>query len=219
MKALQRIQINPENAILIIVDMENEFCKAGGKLYTETSARIMPEVISAIQGLAERTRRAGIPIIYIQSVRTLQEPEFTVFGMEPHLELGTWSAEIVDELRPNEGDVVVQKFSHDPFYKPDLDLVLQRLVPDPTRYYAVVTGGAINVCVYHTVMGFHLRSYWTVVPVDSVYYLSDSGNQRALEQFSEHAPYPNIFLSRSDLIEVSPVPAAARPVPMPAESV
>lgn len=218
MKALQSIQINRENAILVIVDMENEFCKPGGKLYTETSARIMSGVISAIHGLAERARGAGIPIIYIQSVRTLQEPEFTVFGVEPVLKLGTWPAEIVEELEPQKGDIVVQKFSHDPFYKPNLDQVLQRLVPDPTWCCAVVTGGAINVCVYHTVMGFHLRNYWTAVPVDSVYYMSDSGNQRALEQFSDSGPYPNIFLSRSDLIEVSSVPAAARPAPMPAES-
>ena len=216
MKALQSIQINRENAILVIVDMENEFCKPGGNLYTETSARIMPGVISAIHGLAERARSAGIPIIYIQGVRTLQEPEFTVFGMEPHIKLGTWAIEIVEELRPHQENIVVQKFCHDPFYQPDLDRVLQKLVGDPTRCCAVVTGGAIDVCAYHTVMGFHLRYYWTVVPVDSVYYLSDPDIERALEQFS-HLAYPNIFLSRSDLIEVSQVPALARPAPMPAE--
>ena len=214
MKSLQNIYINPGNSILIIVDMENEFCKPGGKVYYEASARIMLGVISAIQGLAGRSRSVGIPIIYIQSVRTLREPEFTVFGGEPKLEIGSWAVEIVDELKPHQKDIVVQKFSHDPFYKIDLDKVLQKLVPDPTKYYAVVTGGSINVCVYHAVMGFYLRNYWTVVPVDSVYYLSDSGNQRALEQFSERA-YPNVFLSRSDLIEVSHVPAAARPAPIP----
>ena len=216
MKGLQSIQINRENAILVIVDMENEFCKPGGKLYSETSARIMPGVISAIHGLAERVRSAGIPIIYIQSARTLQEPEFTVFGTEPVLKLETWAAEIVEELEPQKGDIIVRKFSHDPFYKPDLDRVLQNLVRDPTWCYAVVTGGAINVCAYHTVMGFYLRNYWTVVPVDSVYYLGDPDNQRALEQFS-HLAYPNVFLSRSDLIEVSQVPTVARPAPMPAE--
>jgi len=203
MKPLQSFHISPQNAILIIVDVQNEFAKPGGKLGSEVSARIMPGVISAIQGLAQRARTTGIPIIYIQSVRTLEEAEFTVFGREPHLELGTWAAEIVDELKPREGDIVVQKFSHDPFFRKDLDEVLGRLVPDPTKYYAVVTGGAINVCVYHTVMGFYLRNYWTVVPVDCVYYITREANERALEQFSEQRPYPNVFLSRSDLIEIS----------------
>ncbi len=203
MKPLQNFHINRQNAILIIVDVQNEFAKPGGKLGSEVSARIMPGVISAIQGLAGQARTAGIPIIYIQSVRTLKEAEFTVFGREPHLELGTWATEIVDELKPHEGDTVVQKFSHDPFFRKDLDEVLQKLVPEPTKYYAVVTGGAINVCVYHTVMGFHLRNYWTVVPVDCVYYINDAAYERALGQFSEERPYPNVLLSRSDLIEIS----------------
>ena len=124
MKPLQNFHISPQNAILIIVDVQNEFAKPGGKLGSEVSARIMPGVISAIQGLAQRARTAGIPIIYIQSVRTLEEAEFTVFGREPHLELGTWAAEIVDELKPREGDIVIQKFSHDPFFRKDLDEVL-----------------------------------------------------------------------------------------------
>lgn len=214
MKALQRIYTNPENAILVIVDVQNEFCKPSGNYYNETLARIVPEVISSINGLAERSRNAGIPIIYIQSVRTLQEPYFTVFGREPHLELGTWAAEIVDELKPHEEEPVIQKFCHDPFYQTDLDQVLERLVPDPTKYYAVVTGGAINVCLYHAVMGFHLRNYWTVVPVDGVFYRTDSAKRIALQQFSHNA-YPNVFLSRSDLIEVSQVPAVAHPMPIP----
>jgi nicotinamidase-related amidase len=212
-QALQTIQINPGNAILVIVDMENEFCKPGGKRYSDTGGRIMPGVISAIGELAERCRHAGIPVIYVQSVRSHEEPEFTVFGHEPILKAGTWATEIVEELKPQDGDTIIQKFSHDPFYKPGLDRVLQKLVADPTRYYAVVTGGGLNVCVYHTVLGFHLRDYWTVVLVDSVYYRLDSGKEWALKQFSMGA-YPNVLLSRSDLIEVSHVPAAVQPTPM-----
>lgn len=214
MKELQNISINPENTILVVVDMENGFCKPGGWRYSEMSARIVPGVISAIQGLVARAHSAGIPVIYIQSVRTLKEPEFTVFGREPHLEVGTWAAEIVEELKPEKRDIIVQKFSHDPFYKPDLDRVLKRLVSGSAAYYAIVTGGALNICVYHAVMGFYLRNYWTVVPVDCVYYLTDAGKERALEQFSESA-YPNIFLSRSDLIEVSQTPVVSHPRPVP----
>lgn len=214
MKSLQNISINPANAILVIVDAQNEFLKPGGKWYSQTSAQVAPGAILAIRGLTERAREAGIPIIYIQSVRTLQEPEFTVFGQEPHLKVGTWATAIVEELKPRGKDIIVRKSSHDPFYKTNLDEVLQRLVPDPTRYYAVVTGGAINVCAYHTILGFYLRSYWTVVPVDAVFYSRESGKQLALELLS-WAAYPNIFLSRSDLIEVSPNAVSARPALVP----
>lgn len=214
MKSLQKIRIDRENALLMIVDAQNEFCKPGGKRYGETSAKIMPRVIPAIQGLAKRAHSAGIPVVYIQSVRTHREPEFTVFRYEPILKIGTRAVEIVEELKPQAGDTVVQKFSHDPFYKTDLDDALQRLVPDPVRCYAIVTGGATNVCLYHAVMGLYLRNYWTVVLVDSVFYLNEDGNQRALEQFSLPA-YPNIFLSRSDLIEVSQSPGKTHSWPTP----
>lgn len=199
-KALQNFTVNHENAILVIVDMQNEFCKPGGKLFNDTSRRIMPQVISAICGLANQARQAGIPVVYIRGGRTLKEPEFTIFGVPPHLKLGTWSAEIIEELKPHPEDIVIQKFSHDPFYNTDIDRILRKLVSDATKCHAIVTGGAVNVCLYHAVMGFHLRDYWTVIPVDTVYYFNDDDNLRAMEQFS-HMAYPNVFLSRSDLIK------------------
>lgn len=214
MKTPQTIRVNRGNAIMVIIDVQNEFCKPPGKGLTPRRAQIMPGVIAAISGLAQRARGAGIPIIYVQSVRTLREPEVTVFGKAPSLKVGSWGAQIVEELKPQPGDTVVQKFSHDPFYKTNMDDVLKTLVKDPTQCYALVTGGGINVCYYHGVMGFYLRSYWTVVPLDCVHYMDDAANHRALEQFSM-AAYPNIFLSRSDLIKVSKTSgrSSVRPVP------
>ena len=78
MKLEQAVDINPANSILIVVDVQNEFCKPGGARYTNTNARLMPAVIPAIQGLVEKVRAAKIPIIYVHSVRTLKETEFTV---------------------------------------------------------------------------------------------------------------------------------------------
>jgi nicotinamidase-related amidase len=214
-KALHNIYVNRDNAILVVVDVENEFCKPGGKMYNETIAKIMPSVVPAIQKLLEQARSASIPIIYIQSMRTLEEAEFTVWKLKPILKQGTWASEIVDEIKPQKDDFVVPKFTHDPFLRPDLDKVLRKLVSDPTKHYAIVTGGAVNVCLYHTVMGFHLRDYWVVVPIDSVYYMSEAGYQRALEQFSEGGPYPNVFLSRSDLIKVTQDHALLNQRPVP----
>lgn len=214
MKTLQNIQMTPQNSILVIVDMENEHCKPGGKKFSPFKTQVMPGVIDNIRRLLEQARDTGITTIYVQSVRTLKEPEFTVFGREQNLELGTWGVEIVEELKPNPGEIVVQKFTHDPFYRPDLDRVLRKLVADPTAYYVVVTGGGIATCVRAAVMGFHLRDYWTVVPVDCVYYGSEPDNQQALEHFSQGG-YPNIFLSRLDLIEISPSTETPHQRPIP----
>ena len=36
---------------------------------------------------------------------------FTVFSLPPHLKLGSWGAEIVEELKPHETDIIVQGMS------------------------------------------------------------------------------------------------------------
>jgi len=210
MKTLQSTTINPANSVFVIVDVENEFCTPGGYFYSPAKAEFMPRVINAIKGFSEKARDAGIPIIYIQSVRNLTEPEFTVFGREPHLQINTWGTEIVDQIKPREGDIVIQKFSHDAFLRKDLDDALARLVPDPTMCQAIITGGSISVCVFHAVLGFYLRSYWTVVLTDGVFYRTEDTKQASLEHLSQGG-YPNIFMSRSDLISVSNVAEAARP--------
>ena len=90
MMELQKIYINRENSILVIVDMENECCKPGGKLYSETGARIMPGVISGIHGIAERARSAGIPIIKVHPSRV--RPAIAFNGHTPA------SDEVVDTI-------------------------------------------------------------------------------------------------------------------------
>ncbi|MBI2832081.1 MAG: cysteine hydrolase [Chloroflexi bacterium] len=194
--------------------MQNEFCKPGGKLFLSGRDRTVPPVISTICDLVGRARSADIPIIYMQSVRTLEEPEFTIFGRPPYLKLGTWGAEIIEELKPHKEDKIVQKFTHDAFYKTELDDLLRRLVPDSTKHYAVVTGGGVTTCIRHAVMGLHLRDYWTVVPVDCVVYTRESDRERAFEHFSQMG-YPNVFLSRSDIIEVSALSEVAERRPTP----
>lgn len=187
----------------MVVDIENEFCKPGGKFYLPERAHVYQAMITAVKGLAQQARETRVPIVYIQSVRTLREAEFTVFGAQPHLQIGTWNSEIVEELGPRPEDIVVQKFCHDAFFRPDLDRVLGKLVKEPTKCHAIVTGGGTSVCYHHAVMGFHLRDYRTVVPVDCLYSGTDGYHQLGLEMLS-HPAYPNVVFSRSDLIKMSP---------------
>jgi hypothetical protein len=49
---------------------------------------------------------------------------------------------------------------------------------------------------------------------DGVYTRTDAARDRALEQYSDRS-YPNIFLSRSDMIELSADPTLVGPRPTP----
>jgi nicotinamidase-related amidase len=214
MKHVQPIYANPANALVVVVDVQNRNCSPGGESYDEAKARVVPAALEVIGSLLVRARDVGVPVVYIQSVRTLLEPEFTVFGAPPSKRIGTWDAAIVDAIGPHAGDTVVQKFSHDAFFRTDLDQVLERLVPDPTRCFALLVGGATNLCVYHAVMGFYLRNYWTTVVTDGVFCKNDAARDRALEQFSDRS-YRSIFLTRSDVVHFAPDGADPGPAPVP----
>ncbi|HEX6768738.1 MAG TPA: isochorismatase family protein, partial [Candidatus Binatia bacterium] len=113
------IDLNPESTGLVIVDMQVEGCERHGPG--------MKPVIANIRTLLDRFRAINGKIIHVQSVRTKDHPEFTVFGRPYGLILGSPGADFVEELRPLPGETVVQKTSHDCFYKTTMEQVLQKV--------------------------------------------------------------------------------------------
>ena len=204
MKPLQRIEANRENSILMVIDIENEFCRPGGVLYTEEKLEEVSGLISATRRVIDEAKAVGVPIIYVQSVRTHLEPEFTVFEYRPlPLKFDTWHSQFVDELTPEPGAIVVRKWCHDPWYETDLERVLEGLVPDPTKCQALITGGAFIGCAFFGATGFYMRNYQTVLVLDAGY-----GNPMGAAEFfsrSQYPTYPNITLTRSNLIQFTKV--------------
>lgn len=209
MKPLQNIQANRENSLLLVIDIENDFCRPGGMMFKEEKSEEVAGLISTTRRVIDEARAVGVPIIYVQSVRNHREPEFTVFEHYRLLKFGTWYSQFVDELTPEPGDIVVRKWCHDPWYGTDLERVVQGLVPDPTKCQALITGGAMMGCAFFGATGFYIRNYRTVLVLDAGY-----GNpMQAGEHFSRslYPTFPNITLTRSDLIQFSKVgePVAA----------
>lgn len=203
LKAEHRIRANPANAIVAVVNMQNDFCKPGGAIFDQRPLEDMPTVIRATRRLVERARTSGIPVIFVQSVRTLEEPEFVVYGHVPMVKVGSWGAEIIEELTPQPGDAVVQAWTHDPFYCSKLGHVVDGLVEEPTKTLALVAGGDICGLAYQTVMRFYLPGFWTVLVLDALYG-DQAGRQFTINNFSG-ASRVNVFLSRSELVAMSSV--------------
>lgn len=208
MKAVHPIKANPANTILVIANMQNEFCKPGGTVFDKRLPKEMPAVIRSIQGLASQARAAGVPVIHIQSLRTLEEAEFTSYHEKPYAKAGTWGARIIDELKPRKSEPVVQAWRLDPFCETRLDYLVKGLVEESTRNQVIVTGGDIGGLAFLTVIGFYMRNHWTVVPIDAVY-----GDEECRD-FAFHGRFSadsqkSIFLSRSDLIGFSKAPEKA----------
>ena len=185
-----KIELPPESTGLVIVDMQVEGCERHGP-------GVKP-VIGNIRRLLERFRAVNGKIIHVQSVRTTDHPEFTVFGRHYGLLIGAPGTDFVEELRPLQGENVVQKTSHDCFYKTSMDALLEQLDLRPCRDKIVVTGIGSSNCVYHAVIGFHIRNFFTIVPEDCIHGVHPQSQPFALHQFRSNAYNFNVTVAHSD---------------------
>lgn len=195
MDTQQLLEISPENSGLIIVDMQSEGCERHGPT--------LKPIIKNIRALLDRFRQANGKIIHVQSVRPKDHPEFTVFGKEYSLIENTPAVEFVEELRPQQNEIVVQKFSHDCFYQTTMEDELRKMDLRRCRDRIVVTGIGSNNCVYHAVIGFHIRNYFVIVPEDCIHASRAEGQQFALNQFRSAAYNYNVTVTRSENINLA----------------
>lgn len=197
-----KIELVPHSTGLVIVDMQVEGCERHG-------SSVQP-VIDNIRRLLERFRRANGKIIHVQSIRSKDHPEFTVFGRKYELLEGTPGVEFVPELKPNPGESVVQKTSHDCFYRTAMESILETFDLRPCRDTIVVTGIGSNNCVYHAVIGFHIRNYFIIVPEDCIHAKTPEGQAMALRQFRSSAYNFNVTIAHSEDLLLLDEHAASR---------
>ncbi len=180
----QPVTLSASESAVIVVDMQNDFVKEGGKLVVP-AARATVETIAR---LLQKARDAGVPVFFTQDTHEEGDPEWAIWG--EHCRKGTWGWEIVEELRPRPGERVVEKLRYDGFYGTPLDHEL-RLRNVRT---VVVVGTVANICVLHTAGSAALRYYDVVVPVDGISALTEFDLQAALRQIT--------FLYRGKLTRV-----------------
>jgi ureidoacrylate peracid hydrolase len=158
---------------LLVIDMQNGFCSPEGSfarmgVNTEHFRAIVPEVAD----MRDAARANGLTVMYARQVFRQGYPEAGIQlrdvnpGLIPEEGLlgGGWDAEIVPELSPGPGEVVIDKRRYDAFLWTDLDLVLRR--SGVSRL--VVAGVSTNVCVESTVRSAAQHDYEVVVAADGV---------------------------------------------------
>ncbi len=173
-EVVDRVELDRGSTAVIVVDMQNDFVKEGGALRVPTAEA----TVEPIRRLLERAREAGVRIFYTQDTHYEDDPEYRIWGV--HAKYGTWGWEIVDELAPRDGDIVVRKTRYDGFYGTPLD--------DLLRIYGikdlVVVGTVANICVLHTAGSAALRWYKVYVPMDGISALNEFDYHLALRQIS-----------------------------------
>jgi ureidoacrylate peracid hydrolase len=200
--------LKSDKTALVIVDMQKN-------IYDRPDSR----AYAAIEGnvrLLKKARAAGVPVIFIQNVRKPDSYEFTVFGSKPYMLEGTPETEIIDELAPLPDELVVQKYSYDPFARTELNNLLLSKGILPTDTTVIVTGVSALIDVYSTCVGFKCRHYLTLIPMDCqaaetveqearayLKYINTNTYAFTLSTMIEFSP---AGMTTRDLMDVLPVP-------------
>lgn len=179
------LTVDPSQTAVVVVDMQNAYASPGGYLdLAGFDIEGAAAVIRNITGVLDVARAAGMPVIFFQNG---WDPAYVEAGgpgspnwhksnalktmrERPELEgkllaRGGWDHDLVDDLKPRAGDIVLQKTRYSGFFNSQLDSVLRsRGVRN-----IVFVGIATNVCVESTLRdGFHLE-YFGIVLQDATH--------------------------------------------------
>jgi nicotinamidase-related amidase len=141
---------------LVVVDMLNDVVD---RVLGNPAAK---EVIGPIASLAEQARVIeDSRVAYANDAHQLSDVELRVFP--PHAMAGTPGGPVIDELRPEPGDLVIEKRFYCAFTDTDLESVLR----SHNVGRLVVVGQHTDCCVRHTCYGAFIRAYELVVCRDA----------------------------------------------------
>ena len=177
------IDVDLQKAAVLVVDMQNAFASAGGMFdLSGLDIRGAKPVIATQKEVLRVAREACLPVVYLVMG---YDPDLTTSGgpdspnwhkelalllMRKRPELkgkvltqGQWDWEVVDELRPQPGDLVVNKTRYSGFCGTPLDSLL-RTRGIRTLFFS---GIATNICVESTLRDAFFLDYWPVLLRDA----------------------------------------------------
>lgn len=199
------VELPAEKSLLLVIDMENENVHPDGKLFIGESVR---RIIPRIAQLRNDMRKAGGRIVHTQSVRSPDALEFTVFKNTVRKLEGSWGAQLIDELKPDDDEPLIVKRTHDCFYQTQMESLLKRLEMRPGEGHVIVTGISTRNCVQSAVTAFSIRDYHVYVPMDCTAQRDEKEILQAFSLFTSFGYRHNVTMTRSDLIRLRPPSSA-----------
>ena len=170
------IALDPAETALLVVDMQNDFVRAGAPQEVPAARETLPRIAR----LLEAFRGSSAPVIYTKFITGPEETLMWRYSPEcaPPLR-SCWPGvirtyedadgelegpAIVDELSPRREDPIVEKYGYDAFHHSNLDDVLHARHVNQV----VVVGTVTQICVANTAYAAFHHGYHTVVVSNAV---------------------------------------------------
>lgn len=182
---------------LIIIDMQRDFCDSGGyAAKAGLDVRRLSSVISKIQALLDAARQAGLLVIHTREghlsdlsdchpaklVRSelAGAPIGQKGPMGRLLIRGEYGHDIIDELKPLNREVVIDKPGYGAFYRTHLDTLLEQ----HGIRRLILCGLTTEVCVHSTLREAVDRGYQCITVGDASAASNPNLQQAALDIIS-----------------------------------
>ncbi|GGM28768.1 hypothetical protein GCM10011351_13470 [Paraliobacillus quinghaiensis] len=144
--------MSDKNTALVLIDLQKE---------SNFGLEQMENVITNSKRLIDGFREKNIPIIYTRQINradgvglSLGEP-LNDDGTPFYYNTATESIEIFDEIKPQDGDIIIDKYRWSAFHETSLDLTLRSLNVTDVVIGGVVTDG----CLLTSVFDAYFRDY------------------------------------------------------------
>jgi biuret amidohydrolase len=153
-------------AALIVIDMQQGYYQP----VEQAGIPLMPgfaEQVERVVGVVDACRAAGVPVVFTQEVHRRDLVDFgrELDGDESiHCLEGDPGTELVEQLRPREGDYLIAKRRYSCFFGTDLEILLRGL----NVQTLLLVGGLTDVCVHYTFADAHQWNYHVRVLEDCV---------------------------------------------------
>lgn len=165
---------------LVVIDLANDFvypggviADAGGPAYQVLAQAIIPR----LERLIQAARAAGITVVYATDAHTPADTELRKWP--PHAMKGTKLAQIVPQLAPQPGDLVIEKTTYSPFASSDIEAQLK--AQGIERLY--ITGLHTDCCARHTSGDAFQKGFDLVWVTDALAAFTDEAHHTGLEYF------------------------------------
>ena len=197
------IKFDPQTTALVLIEFQNDFTTEGGVLHTAVKdVMASTDMLNNAQQLTEKARRSGVTIMHAPIAFSSGYNEITShpYGILKGVVdgkafvKGEWGSAICDELKPVDGDIVVEgKRGLDTFASTNLDFMLRS-----KSITTVIIGGFLtNCCVESTMRSAYENGYEVITVTDMVAATSEEEHANALKfdfpMFSKPMPTSDVL--------------------------
>ena len=182
------MKLDPAKTALVLIEYQNDFTSEGGTLHEAVkgvmdSSNMLPNTVETVKKARELGATVIMaPISFAEGYNEITSHPYGILKgvVDTNSFLkGTWGADFVDDLKPEENDIVVEgKRGLDTFASTNLDFILRS-----RGIENIALGGFLtNCCVESTMRTGYERGFNVITLTDCVAATSEEEQRVAIEK-------------------------------------